>query len=173
MDILKKDPNKMKLEVKMGPNVMSEQVYNGEKARLVQMGNVVEADAQMLERLKIEGHIFPELSYEELGVRTELTGIEDIEGKDAYAVQVTYPSGNQMTSYFDVETGYKIRQSQILNTPQGEMTTSTDFSEFSEKNGIVFPHLFKIPMGPNMRMDAEVKSIGINTGLDDELFKIE
>lgn len=173
MDIFKKDPNKMKLEVKMGPNVMTEQVYNGEKARLVQMGNEVEADPQMLERLKVEGHIFPELSYEELGVRTELTGIENIEGKNAYAVQVTYPSGNKMTSYFDVETGYKIRQSQVLNTPQGEMTTSTDFSEFSEKDGIIFPHLFKIPMGPNMRMDAEVKSIGINTGLDDELFKIE
>lgn len=173
MDILKKDPNQMKLEVKMGPNVMTEQVFDGEKAKFVQMGNEIEPDEKMIERLKIEGYIFPELSYQDMGVETELTGIENIEGKDSFVIQVTYPSGDMMTSYYDINTGYKIRQSQVMNTPQGEMTTSTDFSEFIETDGIVFPHLFKIPMGPNMKMNAEVKSIEINTGINNELFKID
>ncbi len=173
MDILKKDPNKMKVEVKMGPNVMSEQVFDGEKAKLVQMGNEIEADEKMIERFKIEGLLFPEMNYQKLGVKTDLVGIEKIDGNDAYAVNVTYPSGEMLTNYYDVKTGYKIRQMQVMNTPQGEMTTATDFSDFNEKDGIVFPHVFKIPMGPNMKMNAEVKSIEINTGLDNDMFKIE
>lgn len=173
MNILKKEPNKMKVEVKMGPNMMSEQVFDGEKAKLIQMGNEIEANEKMIERFKIEGNLFPEMNYKNLGVKTELTGMENIEGKDAYIIKITYPSGEIVTNYYDVKTGYKIRQLQVLDTPQGEMSSATDFSDFTEKNGIIFPHVFKIPMGPNMKMNAEVKSIEINTGLDNEIFKVE
>jgi len=173
MDISKKDPNKMKVEVKMGPNVVSQQVFDGQNAKLVQMGNEMPADDKMIERLAIEGYIFPELAYREIGVKTELTGLEKIEGADAYIVNIVYPSGETSIHYYSVQTWYKIRQTQNTQTPQGEMTMSTDFSDFKEIDGIIFPHQFKIPMGSNMNMNAEVNSIEINTGIDNEVFIIK
>jgi len=173
MQILKKDPNKMKVEVNMGPNVMSRQIFDGEKAKMVQMGNEMETDEKMIERFKIEGYLFPELNYKRLNIRTDLTGIEKIDGDEAYLVEVTYPSGEKVINYYDVKTGYKIRQSQTIDSPQGKINTATEFSDFKEMDGIVFPFLFRIPMGPDMKMNAEIESIEMNTGLDDELFQIE
>jgi hypothetical protein len=173
MEIFKKEPNKLKVEVSMGPNLMSQQVFDGDKARLVQMGNEIKADEKILEKLKIEGYVFPELKYEMLDIETELTGIENIDGKDAYSVEVTYPSGEKVTNYYDVTTGYKIRETETVDSPEGKITASTEFSDFREQDGIVFPFLFKIPMGQGMKMNAEIESIEINAGLEDELFSVE
>ncbi len=174
MQILKKRPNKMRVEVKMGSNVMSQQIYDGENARLMQMGNQMPVNEDMLARMEVEGHLFPEMIYmQQENVKAELTGIESIEGKDAYAVNITYPSGESTTHYYDTDTYFKIRQTQTAHTPQGEIIMSTGYGHFQEVDGVILPYLFKIPMSPKMQMNAEVKSIEINKGLDDDLFSVD
>ena len=173
MDILKKEPNLVKIEVKMGENIVSSQVYDGENLKMIQMGNEIDADEKLLERMKIEGYVFPELNYDKLGVKTDLVGMETIDGSNAYAVTVTYPSGDVVTNYYDASSWYKVRQSQTVDSPQGQINTSTDFSEFRERNGIIFPFLFKIPRGPSMQMNAEVESIEINTGIEPDAFEFD
>lgn len=44
------------------------------------------------------------MKFDELGYKTELTGIENIEGTDAYVVVVESPAGEKKTLYFAVET---------------------------------------------------------------------
>lgn len=173
MQIFKKEPNKSHVEVKMGGNVVSEQIFNGKDARIMRMGNPVPTDEKVVEQLKIEGYPFPEMQYTQEDVKTELIGMEDINGKNAFAVEITYPSGESVINYYDTRTWYKIRQTRSVDTPQGKTEISTDFGEFASEDGIIFPHMFKIPVGQGMQMNAEVKSLELNTEIGDDLFQLE
>lgn len=88
--------------------------------------------------MKVDGHLFPERFYEE-GVKTELKGIEMIEGKKAYKVQVEYPSGAKKTHYFDMETSLKVRE---IEDKKGTLVTN-DITSYKEVNGVQVPRKSK------------------------------
>lgn len=171
MKVYKKTPKKLLVEVGMGGNVMSKQMLNGEEAVVAQMGNKMPVSDEIKEELVIGSYPFPELNYKELGIETKLTGIEKVDTQDAYAVEVTYPSGAKVTQYYNTESGFKIRQTRIANTPQGEVPMSTEFGEYKEVNGIYFPHLIVQPMGGGMKMNIKTESIEVNSKISDDTFK--
>jgi hypothetical protein len=80
---------------------------------------------------------------------------------------VTKPSGTSSTIFFGVKDGLKYKE--IAESPQG--TISTSFSDYSEVKGINFPMSMKQVMGPQS-FDITVKSIEINSGIDDSKFAI-
>jgi zinc protease len=151
MDILKKDPNLMKVEVKMGDNVVSSQVFNGENAKMVQMGNEIEADEKMLERLRIEGYLFPELNYDELGVTTDLTGMENIDGQNAYAIQVTYPSGKQLQITMMSIHGIRLGNRRLWILPRGKSIPRPIFQISRKRMGSYFLTCSRFLWGPICR----------------------
>ncbi|UII28570.1 insulinase family protein [Fulvivirga maritima] len=167
---IKKEPKKVLLEVSMAGNVMSKQVVNGEEVSVSQMGNNVPIDETAKEQLMIEGYIFPEMKYEELGVETKLAGVEKVEGIDAYAVELTYPSGNKVTEYYDVETGFKIRVARNLETPQGTVNVATDMGDYKEVSGVFFAHSITQPMGA-MKLNIQASEIQVNPEVSDDIFK--
>ncbi|MBL6446363.1 insulinase family protein [Fulvivirga sp. 29W222] len=171
MKVYKKTPQKLLVEVGMGGNIMSKQVLNGEEAAVAQMGNSVPVNDQIKEELVIGSYPFPELKYDEIGIKVKLTGIEKVDTKNAYAVEVTYPSGAKVTQYYDTESGFKIRQTRVAKTTQGEVPMSTDYSEYKEVDGIYFPHLIVQPMGGGMKMNIKTESIEINPDISDDTFK--
>ncbi len=120
----------------------------------------------------IDGNAFPELNLAALGAKAELTGIEAVEGSDAYAVDITLPSGAKQTWFYDVETGLKVRRTQYVQTPQGEMAAATDISDYREINGVMIPYMMKIPMGP-MKLEAKATEVLINTNPDASMFEVK
>ena len=46
-----------------------------------------------------------------MGAKLELKNVEEINGKTAYGVAVTMPSGQTSTSFFDAESGLKVKSS--------------------------------------------------------------
>lgn len=171
MKVYKKTPKKLLVEVGMGGNVMSKQLLNEDEVVVAQMGNKMPVNDEIKEELVIGSYPFPELKYEEIGVETKLIGIEKVDVADAYAVEVTYPSGTKVTQYYDVESGFKIRQTRVAKTPQGEMPMSTEFGDYKEVNGIYFPHLVVQPMGGGMKMNIKTESIEVNPEISDDTFK--
>lgn len=171
MKMYKKTPKKLLVEVGMGGNVMSKQLMNGEEVSASNMGADLPIDDETKEEFLISSYPFPELNYEELGVKTDLKGVEKVDTKNAYAVEVTYPSGNKVTQYYDVESGLKVRQTKIVKTAQGEMAMSTEFGEYKEVDGIQFPHLIVQPMGGGMKLNIKTKSVEVNPAIDDSVFK--
>ncbi|UII21977.1 M16 family metallopeptidase [Fulvivirga ligni] len=167
---VKKVPGKMVMEISMGGNVVSKQMINGDQASVSQMGNNLPVDDNTKEQLKMSAYPFVELKYDELGVKTELKSVEKVEGKDAYAIEVVYPSGTKSTEYYDTKTGFKVRESKTVNTPQGEMVVSTDFTDYKEVSGIYFPHTIIQPMGP-MKLNIKTDSIEVNPKVGDDTFK--
>lgn len=166
-----KEPNMMLMEMTMGGNVAVKQVFDGENGSFVQMGRQVPLDENKLKEMSIEGHIFPQLAYDDLEVETKLVGVEKIDGADAYAVEVTLPTGSKATHYYDASTGLLVRKSQVAQTPQGEMVMATDISNYQEVEGIKFPFEIKLPLGGGMKMVQKVESVEVNPDISDEVFE--
>lgn len=171
MTVIKEVPSKLLVEVGMGGNVMSKQMLNGDNAVIVQMGNKLPVNDEMKHQLTMQSYPFPELMYDELGMKTKLTGIEKIDDKDAYAVEVTTPKGDKVTQYYDTKTGFKIRETKVAKTPQGEMSLSTDYGDYKAVDGIYFPYLIVQPMGGGMKMNIKTENIQVNPEINEEVFK--
>jgi len=164
-----KAPNKYRLSVEMQGNEAFSMTSNGSKAAMAQMGNRQELQGNTLETAKVQSSLFPELYYEQLGVKAQLAGVENVNGTDAYKVELTMPGGDKVIDYFDTKSGLKVRQISTMESPQGPVSQTTDLSDYREANGVKFPH--RITSGVGMQMD--VQSIDINKGLSDAVFELK
>lgn len=158
-------PNKIKVETLMGGNVLSKQIYNGEVGIMVAQGQQQNLEGEMLESIKYQAILFPELQYEELGYKLELIGKDKVDGKSAYKMTITDPLGKASTAYFDIASGLKVKE--IANSPMGSSTTI--YADYTETDGIKFPSAMSQSMGPQM-VDIEVTSIELNKGLEESVF---
>ena len=170
--VLQKAPNKFKLTISMAGQVFQEQIYDGISGAMVQQGNVTKMEGKDLEGLAEQSAMFGELNYLKEGYKLELKGIEKIEGNDAYKLAVETPSGTKTTEYYDVKSGLKIRSIGTLESPQGNISQSTDYSEYKAAGGVLMPHVMKQTMGPqNIKMT--IKDVKVNGGIDDAAFEIK
>jgi zinc protease len=169
---VKKAPNKSKQEVTMGGMAVMSSVYNGTDASMNSMGQKAPIDEKMKKDMAFEAAIISELTIKDMELSAELIGVESIEGSNAYAVEVTKPSGSKTTYYYDAESGLRVRTSETIQTPQGEMVQESDLSEYKEVDGVKFPVTITLPMGP-MKMTANAESIELNTGIEDSEFAVE
>lgn len=160
-----KAPNMVKVETLMGPNVIGKQVYNGEVGIMVAQGQEQKLEGAKLEEMKTEAIMFPELDYAGLGYTLELTGKEKVDGKDAYKMTITSPTGKATTAYFNTASGLKVKQ--VTTSPMGNSTTT--FADYKEIDGVKFPMAMTQSVGPQL-VDIAVNSIEINKGIEDSVF---
>ncbi|HVU55343.1 MAG TPA: M1 family aminopeptidase [Puia sp.] len=143
-------------------------VVNGDSVKLSQMGQSPALDEDSRKEIKESSIQFPEAYFDKNGWKTELTSIRNIDGKDAYEVKVTMPSGNVSTHYYDVNTGYKIKMT--MTNPRGG-NSSVEYGDYRDVSGIKFPYHVIIDQG-ELVLDMTVTSVKINTGLTDADFKL-
>jgi predicted Zn-dependent peptidase len=169
---IRKAPNMSFETVKAGDMEFQKQIFNGTKGVEVVQGQAKPLDDNRVQESMIESRIFPELSFEQLGVTLTLTGIEKVGEEESYVVEVELPSGKKSYSYFSKSTGLKLKESTTLDTPQGSITQSVVYQDYQEVDGVKYPHKASISMGPQV-MDAKVASIEVNTGVSDDTFKVD
>ncbi|HET8860497.1 pitrilysin family protein [Marivirga sp.] len=155
-----KNNTNFKQEVAMGPMVMSKTLVKGDDVKVFSQGNEVPLPEAAKAGLKFGSKIFPELHYDEMGVKLELKNVEDINGKPAYGVSVTMPSGQTTTSYFDVESGFKVKSA----SAQG----SEEIKSYKEVDGIMIPELRVISQG--FQMNADLESAEVNIEVKEDTF---
>ena len=104
-------------------------------------------------------------------VKLEIKGIETIDSLDAYRIELVTNSGKKYTHYYDVNSGYKIREVSELSTPQGSFTQKIDLADYKEVDGMMYP--FKLIQHVGGRsIELNVESIKVNTGLSDSMFEV-
>lgn len=158
-----KAPNKMFIEVGSGGMVFSKQVFDGTKASMTSpMGNQ-ELSGKELEEMKNQAILNIELDYAKNGVKLELLGMEMVNEKECYVLQLTYPQGNKETEFFDISSGLRLKKS----GSQGP----TEYKDYREVKGILFPFVIQQEM-EGMSMKMNVESIELNTKPSDDIFKI-
>ncbi|MBI1224075.1 MAG: insulinase family protein [Bacteroidetes bacterium] len=162
-------PNKLDVVNTMMGNIIMESIFDGEKGTNMQMGAKSPMEGVLLEDMKVDAHLFPERFYNKLGVKTELKGLEMIEGKKAYKIQVEYPSGSKKTHYFDLETNLKIRE---IEDKDGNLVTN-DITSYKEVDGIKFPEVVKITGLAPVPLMMTTKEIEVNGDIDASLFIVK
>jgi hypothetical protein len=164
-------PNKYAMSVKMGEMVLQKQAYDGKTGKQSSMQGKKDLEGESLEDIKSQAIMNLEMNYEKLGYKLELKGIEEVNGKDAYIVEVTSPKGKKSTEWYDLESKLKVRASQTTASEMGPVTSTTDFLEYKDVDGIKFPSV--ISMTGAMAMKLKAETINVNKGIPDSEFTIQ
>lgn len=157
-----------------GMGEVARQVYNDEKGMLANMGQKTPVNEDQLAGLKEASYPFIEMLYGELGYKMELTGIENIDGVNAYILAIETPEGDKATQYYAVETSLKVREMETMDAGGGRSVTEiSDFSDYKEVDGIMFPYTMTVTGMMPMPLQMIVSDIKVNQGIDDAVFVIE
>lgn len=170
-----RQPNKGAVVLKMSMGGQEMEIMNmkfdGSHYVRIMQGQEIPATEEDVEEAKLDFAMFPERLYlSEEGFTVEATSIKNINGEDAYEVKVTFPNGKEVTEYYSVESGLKLRESSTQEGRNGEsMVLNQDFSDYRQVEGLMFPHRVSLPLGP-MNVELNVTEVLINTGLNDSDF---
>jgi hypothetical protein len=168
--IIYKTPDKYLTDITLNGHTVQKTVLNGEIGKSFSMQGNRDLKGEELEKLKMEAEIFPELKYQKMGYKTELKGIGQINGKDAYVIEVTSPSNSVTTDYYSTETGLKIKTQTNEDTPMGKIMQTTEINEYAEINGVKLPKAIKQTAGPQT-FEITIDSFEMNTKVKDDVFK--
>lgn len=166
-----KAPNKYAMAVKMGEMVIQKEVYDGKVGKQQSMQGKKDLEGDGLEDIKTQATMNLEMNYEKLGYKLALKGIEAVNGKDAYIMEVISPKGKKSTEWYDVESKLKVKSSQTTTTEAGPITNTTEFLEYKDVDGLKFPSVISISGAMSMKLTAE--SINVNKGVADSEFTIK
>ncbi|CAA9343861.1 MAG: hypothetical protein AVDCRST_MAG56-8047 [uncultured Cytophagales bacterium] len=168
----RKAPNKSKTVMQAQGMEIMNITTDGKRAVMAQMGNQQEVTGPELEAIKAQNTLFAELYYDQMNIKRSLAGIETVEGKEAYKVELEMPGGAKVTEYYDAATGLKIRIVSSQNTPEGAVPQSTDLGDYKAVNGVQYPHTVTTSIGPQ-QIKMQVTGIEVNQNLEDSLFEIK
>lgn len=154
-----------KESVALAGNVMQESIVNNGQAKVSAQGQSQDIPAgPQLDAMKEAGVMFPELYYGQTGYTLAIRGVEDVNGKQAYAMTVKSKSGTTTTQFFDVETGLLLKD----ESAQG----GQEIIEYQEVGGLKFPKKLKLTIPGLGVVEAEV-TVELNTDIADAEFGIK
>jgi zinc protease len=154
---------KLMAELAMGPMSLMKQVVNEKGAYVVQQGQRKNIEGADLIEMKATAFPFEEL---QLAKKTGLvlTGIESINGSEAYALQ-----NGKRTLYYDTKSGLKIAESKTMEVAGKTMPQTTNFGDYRDVKGVKIP--FNIIQNVGFELDIKMSDVKINEGVSDADFK--
>ncbi len=169
--ITQKTPNMFRQ--KLESNFFNQETwYDGVNAKRVSMGQESYLEGEELESTKTLAILHPFLDFESHGMIPKLSGVETINNRDTYRVEINLPGEEKWTHYYDTETGLLNRYISDIKVQGNELKTVIDFMDYKEVDGVKYAHkLSQVSAG--RKIELNVKSIEINKGLDESLFSAE
>ena len=154
---------KLVVELAMGGMSLMKQVVNEKGGFVIQQGQKVELKGKDLEDLKAAATPFEELN---LLKKPEviLTGIETINGTEAYALK-----NGKITLYYDVKSGLKIAD--VITIEQGgkTMNKTNSYLDYREVKGVKVP--FNLVQNVGFELNVKMSDVKINEGVTDADFQ--
>lgn len=163
-------PRKYAMTMGSGPMVMQKIVYDGVRGKKTGMDGEDDLLDLELEDAQQSAVPFPEIAYQELDYVPFLNGVVEVDGRKCNRLLVKKATGGSFVEYYDAETGLKTRRTEMQATGQGTMQVTTDFKDYKEVNGILFPHTIEQNVGTNMHFTA--KTIEVDRSIDPAVFAI-
>lgn len=178
LDVLikQKTSGKYYMSINMSGMTVQEQKYDGTQGQESAMGQSQKIEGeQELASMKRQSMPFPELFYKEWGYELALKGVDQIEGKNAIAVEISTPEGEKFTDFFDMETYLKIRSvsTTAQDSPGGAVTIVNDSRDYREVEGVKMPFEMSVSGEMPFPLVMKVKEVNFNTGVADSEFEIK
>ncbi|MBA2562232.1 MAG: insulinase family protein [Chitinophagaceae bacterium] len=170
----KMNPNLVLMEMQMNGSTVMKQLYDGKTGYQEQMGNKKMIPEDELSQYKNVKGIFPQLFYNDGSYKLEVKGMEKIADKDAYKVNITSNTGDKSTEYYDVNTGYLVKEEKSVKAEGQDIQQTFEYSNFKKAGNVFFPFTNSItiqsPAG-NQELVMEIKEVKLNEGVKAEEFK--
>jgi len=151
--------------------VAQKQTFDGEKGKSVNMQTgSKDLEGEELEAMKTQALMFPELSYSERGVKTELVGVESVDDQDCYVMEITGKDGSVSSAYFNVDSGLKVQVMSTSEVPEvGEVSQTIKFGDYKLVKKVKFPFTQVIEGPQTVTMTST--TIDVNAKVDDSVFQ--
>ncbi len=152
----------------MNESPMMGVVAKGDELYMKQGANKMPLPDDMKKDMLSVMGIFPEQAFLANG-SAKLAGIEKIDGKDAYKIDV---SGTVINAsfFYDTETGLKVKESSTINMNGQTQNQSSSLKEYQEIDGIKFPSVKTQSMGPQ-EIEVKLLEAVINKGVSEADFE--
>ncbi|TDD96638.1 insulinase family protein [Flavobacterium cellulosilyticum] len=150
---------KLIVEIAMGPMSLMKQVVNEKGAYIVQQGQRKNIEGDDLAEMKASAIPFEELQL----LKKEgllLSGIESINGNEAYAIQ-----NGKTVLYYDVKSGLKVAEAKTMEQEGKSITQTTNYGDYKEVKGVKVP--FTIIQNVGFELDIKMSEVKINEGVAD------
>lgn len=159
----KRIDGKTNQSIYMGGNKMMSMIMTQEGAS----ANNQPLPENMINDVKVNAGLFMEINLVNSDA-VKLTGIEKVEDKDAYVVQVP-GEVISYTLYYDVESGLKVKE--VQTTSMGGQTQSQDavLKDYKEFSGLKFPETRAATM-MGQSVEFKLKEVKINEGVSEADF---
>ena len=154
---------KLLTEIAMGPMSLMKQVVNEKGAYIVQQGQTKKIEGADLAEMQASATAFEELKLANKEGLV-LTGIESINGSEAYALK-----NGKTTLYYDTKTGLKIAEAKTTEQGGKSMTQTTTYGDYRDVKGVKVP--FNIIQNVGFELDIKMSDVKINEGVSDADFQ--
>lgn len=134
----------------------------------MQTGSKNYTEDEINSKKKMTG-LFPEMNYVIEGLNTELVGIENQNGSDVYVLKVVN-GATETFDYYNTKTFLKLKTISIQKEGEEVQETTSNYSDYKEVDGILFPHTVTIAMG-EVVFSGKITSILVNGSGDLKSFK--
>ncbi|MCO6496249.1 MAG: insulinase family protein [Chitinophagaceae bacterium] len=167
-------PNLSKITLAMGGQPIVTDVFNGEKGWKSQMGQSMDYTEEEVKMKKDNKALIPQVAYFTDGFDVKVAGVEKIDGKDAYKLTVKMPSGLERSEWYDVESGFLVKNEASLTMEGQEIVQTTEYKDYREVGNLKFPFSMVLEVSTAMgqqEMTIKLTSIKVNEGVSKEDFK--
>lgn len=165
-------PNNFYQSISVGAMTVQKQMAKNGVYSSVQQGADQPLKDEDKEELEENAAVIAESYYQTHGGYSFVVkGIEPIDGKDAYAVEVKSPKGTIYTNYYDVKSSLKVKKTVLADGPGGEkVPVSTYYQEYKTYNGVQIPMKTILDQG-QFKINIVNTDVKLNQGLKIEDWK--
>ncbi|HVY56121.1 MAG TPA: hypothetical protein VHC46_10230, partial [Thermodesulfobacteriota bacterium] len=97
-------------------------------------------------------------------------GKENVGGRDAYVVKISFPSGNVDNYYLDTKTYLPFMVKGTTKRGGKVIPSTTTIDQYIDTGGVVLPYYFKFDAEGEDSEEITVSTVELNPQLDDSVF---
>ncbi len=159
-------PDGFSASVKMGEMALMNQMKKGKEYSSSMQGNKQELDEASKRELDARAALVEERYYlQSQDYKFDVKGIESVDGKDAYQLQITQPDSSIRNVFYEVSTGLKLQEMREQEMGQmGKVNVITKFLEYKDVNGVKVPVKLVMDFGV-MKQEINITDVKANQGL--------
>lgn len=157
---------------KAGEDTVQTHIYDGKRALYYDMEGKQKIIGHELDRLKYKTMIIPEIKFGKLKYKTEMVGIEKLDDREVYKLEVTRPDGSVFYLFFDGQTSLKLKKEETIITDSGEdLKITTLFRDYKKVSKVKIPFK-KIILTDEYNIYMEIKGINVISKIPKSKFQI-
>jgi predicted Zn-dependent peptidase len=149
----------------MGGASLSKQLVKKDMYSVIQQGAEQPLKDDDKEELDETASLFIETYMLKKGGYTfEVKGIEQVEGKDAYNIEIKSPKGRTFNFYYDIASGLRVKEARPEESPAGKVVIQITNISFKEINGVKLPVKQIYDLG-QLKINIDITDVKLNQGL--------